>query len=150
MQLLYMLAVLVAMTLWSPVPAAACSCVMMPVEQSIAEHPVILSGRLTKMDLLDRGDMIRLEIAVEQGFKGTSSQTTGVVYSRPFAISCYGYNFRLGFQYLVFAKAPESPLEIRDVPVGGRLVGTCGGTVEADSMQGRQRLKTVRRRLESQ
>ena len=79
MQLLYMLAGSVAMTLWSPVPAAACSCVMMPVEQSIAEHPVILSGRLTKMDLLDRGDMIRLEIAVEQGFKGTSSQTTGVV-----------------------------------------------------------------------
>lgn len=140
------LGALLAIGLWSPRVAAACSCVKMAVEKSIEGHPVILSGRVTKMEL-SGPNMIRIEVTTEQAFRGTDGKNQAVVYSRPFAISCYGYNFRAGFRYLIFARTPDTAAELNDVPPGGQLVSNCGGTVELDTMEGSQRLKAVERVL---
>ena len=130
-------------------PVEACTCVVPSTEQALNTSDLVVMGRVVKAELVGPG-LIRVDVAVEQMFKGDSRKSIGV-YTRPRAASCYEYDFRVGEQYLIFASRPGTrtpELMLSDLPGGEYITGSCLGTVDLATTEGLDRLRAIRQRFE--
>jgi hypothetical protein len=138
--------------LCAPSPVEACSCDVGRVSTAIERHQLIATGRIANLHWLDARNVVQVTITVEQMLKGSSHNRLLTVYTRQYGTSCYGYDFRIGRRFLVFARDPtdprEAPMEsLTGLPDGGHIVELCGGSVSLDTGPGNERLKAVQQRL---
>ena len=134
--------------------AYACDCSTLPVDMSIAQADVIVRATVTRMETTETAGVLRLIASVRESFKGAST-TTLTIYTHPFGFSCLGYDFRVGREYVVFARINNGMingnrsdlLQMRDVPSTVYVVYLCGGTADVGRADGYQRLAALRQRL---
>jgi hypothetical protein len=135
-----------AFGLW-PADVLACDCDVPPIAMAIERANVVATGRITRLEWIEASGVIQVEIAVAESLKGTGVKGQFVAYTRPYGVSCFGYDFRVGRDYLVFASRPQPALEPINLPTSGYLVGLCGGTTELGQRQGNQRLTATKEAL---
>jgi hypothetical protein len=77
------------------------------------------------------------------------------IYTHPFGGSGLGYDFRVGREYVIFARINNGMLDgrnsevfqMRDVPSTDYTVYLCGGTADVASADGKQPITALRQRL---
>ena len=142
-------AVMLGVAFWGASPVEACTCVVPSPEQALNTSDLVLLGRVVKAELASP-NLIRVDVAVEQTFKGDARKSIGI-YTRPRAASCYEYGFQVGEQYLIFATRPATrapELRLSDLPGGEYITGVCLGTVDLATTQGVDRLRAIRQLFE--
>jgi len=144
------LSVMFGMTVWEASPVEACSCVVPSTEQALNTSDLVVVGRVVKAELVSAG-LVRVDVAVEQMFKGDSHKSIGV-FTRPRGLSCYEYAFQVGERYLIFAIRPamnDADLMLKDLPAGEYITGACLGTMDLATTQGRDRLRATQQDFEA-
>jgi len=86
--------------------ALACSCRLGDVDEKFAQHEFVFTGKVSNIVRLDArnafGDpAIIVTFEVEKSWKGAGK--TIVLHTAENAMGCYGYWFKEGHDYLVFA-----------------------------------------------
>ena len=123
-----------------PSNAQACDCDVPPIPIATASADVIVTGRITKLEWVEASAIVEVEILVSESLKGPAPKGRFVAYSRPFGTSCYGYDLRVGREYIVFASLLQRAMEPISLPASSYLVGMCGGTSELRQRLGAERL----------
>ena len=143
---LSLLAIVLAVSLW-PSDVLACDCDVPPIATAIRRADIIVTGRITKLEWVESSGVIRVEIAIAESLKGPAAKGTVVAYTRPYGVSCFGYDLRIGRDYIVFASHPQPAIEPVTLPPSSYLIGLCGGTSELGQRQGNQRLTATKEAL---
>ena len=129
--------------------ASACSCIPREVPASFSNAQLVVLARVTAIRVVDghRG-LLRVQAEVLESFKGGDPSIPSVIYTQMSGASCYGYDFHVGRQYVIFASsrlnlpgAASAPV----VPPNGLLAWLCGGTAEIGHLHGTQALAELRR-----
>jgi hypothetical protein len=123
-----------------PSEAQACDCDAPPIPLAIAGADVIVTGRITKLEWVEASAIVQVEILVTESLKGPAPKGRFVAYSRPYGVSCYGYDLRIGREYVVFASLLQRATEPISIPASSYLIGLCGGTSELSQRLGAERL----------
>lgn len=91
--------------------AAACSCVEVGLEESIASAPVIFEGVVDSVEIDEAADARVVRFAVTQAWRGVSSERVEVrTHARE---SACGYPFEIGRAYLVYAsRVGGEPIQV--------------------------------------
>ena len=131
-------AVMLGVAFWEASPVEACTCVVPSTAQAVNMSDLVVMGRVVKTEIVSAG-LIRVDVAVEQAFKGGDSRKSIAVFTRPRAASCYEYGFRA-------AKAQD--LMLSDLPAGEYITGACLGTVDLATTEGRDWLRTTQQHFE--
>src|SRR5215510_11100654 len=82
--------------------AYACDCSTLPIDASIAQADMIVRATVTRIETTETAGVLRLIAFVGETFKGAAT-TTLTIYTHPFGVSCMGYDFRVGRDYVVFS-----------------------------------------------
>jgi hypothetical protein len=147
-----LVALLVVLLAWLCVPssASACSCVVPPTDIAIRQAEIILSGPVTRIEVTQVPGVLRVTIHVRETLKGRADRTF-TIYSHPYGGSCVGYDFRVGREYVVFARANTGPFRIDGAPQDSHIVPLCGGTADLQNPvgDGNRRLYETRQQLKS-
>ena len=136
---LTLFATVLAIALW-PSDAQACDCDVLPVPLAVAGADVIVTGRIVKLEWVEASAIVQVEILVSESLKGPAPKGRFVAYSRLYGVSCYGYELRIGREYVVFASLLQRATEPMSLPASSYLIGLCGGTSELSQRTGTQRL----------
>ena len=110
----------------------------------------VASLRLVETDGVPT-NVVAVELVVGEGLhNATPGRVT--VYTYVFGASCYGYDFRIGQEYLIATTPSESLDREREVmpniaPAGSQVVSLCGGTFELRSRNAQEALKHLRAAL---
>jgi hypothetical protein len=138
-----------ASPLWVPAKAVACDCGVPPIGIAIAQADVILTGSVTRIEVTEVTGVHRIAVDVRERFKGQPGHNF-TIYSHPFGVSCLGYDFRVGREYVVFAMVNNNKSELFQIPGAprtGHLVYLCSGTADLANAVGNRRLLEVRQSL---
>lgn len=131
--LLTALLVAAGLTLLSPVPAMACSCVGGSVRSHAERAEVVLRGTLVAVDgpaagrIQSSGDPVTYTFDVHEVFEGSSSSTSEIV-SAATGASCGLEGMKEGREYVVFAAPGSGMPSGKGDELGANL---CGGTGRA-------------------
>jgi hypothetical protein len=136
--------------------AEACDCVSVPSRAPIKVDPAwkgmlgvgqVVALRLVEIDGRPTS-VLAVDVIVSEAFQNaTPGRVT--IYSHVFGASCYGYDFRIGQEYLIATIPSESLDREREVlpnllAAGSQVVPLCGGTAELRTRAAQQRLDRLR------
>ena len=147
------LTVILCFTLFAvlPRPAVACDCVALPlktpVELDRSFKTLLPAGKVVGLRPVDK-QVIAVEIEITEGFLNATPKTRMTVYTQVFGSSCYGYDFRIGREYLISTVLsesidPTSEILAHALPKGSHVVGLCMA-FDLSFPFGQDRLKTLR------
>jgi hypothetical protein len=147
------LTVILCCTLFAvlPRPAIACDCFPLPlktpVELDRSSKTLLAVGKVVGLRPVDE-QVIAVEIEITEVFLNATPKTRMTVYTQVFGASCYGYDFRLGREYLISTIPSDSidpTFEILPhvLPKGSYVVGMCMA-FDLSFPFGQDRLKTLR------
>jgi hypothetical protein len=135
-----------------PSESSACDCAGLGLRASIDRSVVIATGRVISMEGNTWG-AISVEVAVRETLKGRPG-TNLTIQAEPWGMSCYGYNFQVGHDYLLFIGRNRRD-DVMKAPPGSYVVYLCSGTSElsqgptSEPSRGEQLLEDVRKALVS-
>ena len=142
-----------ALLVVSPTRASACDCVSLPSPNSTYSG-LIVRARVIKLDHDQTTNTLAVELVVEEVLSGEHRTKTLTVYGHVFGVSCFGYDFRIGREYIVFPRPNDTDQARGDgviTPPGGLLFGMlCGPTTDLHTVQGQQKLKEIRAYFKTQ
>jgi hypothetical protein len=136
--------------------AEACDCISVPSSAPIKVNPawkgMLGVGRIEAVRTFESNGIqtgvLAVDVIVSEAFQNaTPGRVT--IYTHPFGASCYGYDFRIGLEYLISAIPSESLDPDREVipnvlPAGSQIVSLCGGTAELRTPAAQQTLDRLR------
>jgi len=132
-----------AILISNPSSASAWDCDVPPLDVALRQATAILTGQVTRMEVTEVAGVVRVTVNVRETFKGEHNSTF-TIYS--YTRSTVSYEFRIGREYIVFARGNDSPT-VAELPRTGQIAYLCGGTAELHSADGKRRLSEVRERL---
>jgi hypothetical protein len=137
----------VALLVVSPTRATACDCVTLP-SSSPSYSGLIVRGRVIKLEHDQRTNTLAVELLVDEVLSGDHRSKTLTVYGHVFGESCFGYDFRIGREYIVFPRPNDTDQTDGNgviAPPGALLFGMlCGPTTDLRTVHGQQKLKEIR------
>jgi hypothetical protein len=133
--------------------ARACDCVSAPVPFAVKNSQLIVVGLVQSISFEAPG-VRRVDLQVRDVFRRQTNEDVVSVYTAPYGVSCWGYDFKVGYTYVIFARAAKAGDQqdawVRTAPATALLVALCSGTVDLESRLGTDTLtelkSTFRRR----
>jgi hypothetical protein len=136
--------------------AEACDCVSVrsgaPIKVDPAWKGMLGVGQVVALRLLESDgrptNVLAVDVIVSEAFQNTTPGRV-TIYTHVFGASCYGYDFRIGQEYLIATIPSESLDREREVlpnllAAGSQIVSLCGGTVELRNRDAQEALKRLR------
>ena len=135
--------------------ADACECISTSVG-TVKVDPewkgMLAVGRVTALRLVEKDgaptNIVAVDVIVSEALRNaTPGRLT--IYTHVFGASCYGYDFRIGQEYLIGTIPSELLDRDREVlphllPVGSHVVSLCGGAAELHRRDTQEALKRLR------
>lgn len=136
--------------------AEACDCVSVPSGAPVKVDPawkgMLGVGRVVALRLVESDgrptNVLAVDVIVSEAFQNaTPGRVT--IYTYVFGASCYGYDFRIGQEYLITTIPIESLDREREalphfVPAGSQVVSLCSGTAETGRRNAQEALNRLR------
>jgi hypothetical protein len=136
-----------ALLVVSPTRATACDCVSL-TSPNPTYSGLIVRGRVIKLDHDQSTNTLAVELLIEEVLNGDHRGKTLTVYGHVSGVSCFGYDFRIGREYIVFPQLNDTDQAGGYgviTPPGALLFGRlCGPTTALDTVQGQQKLMEIR------
>ena len=140
----------------TPRPALACDIVSVPLAKPLTldrnSKTLLVVGRVIGQRLIDgSGGVVEIQLQISETFLNPSPSDRVTVYTMVFGVSCYGYDFKIGREYLVSTILSDSldrrvePL-VYAVPAGSQVVGL-GGAFDLRTPEAEERLRLIREAL---
>jgi hypothetical protein len=107
----------------------------------------VVSGLVTAINLDRQTGLLRVEVDIRESFKREAANPPRAIYTALFGNSCYGFDFRVGREYVIFALAPPTARwgPSPRVRTTGLVVALCGGTAEIGNLHGNRALQELRK-----
>jgi len=109
---------------------------------------LLVVGKVIEQRLIDPSGIVEVQLQISETFLNPSPSDRVTVYTMLFGVSCYGYDFKIGHEYLVSTILSDSldrrvePL-VYAVPGGSQVVGL-GGAFDLRTPEAQQRLRLIR------
>ena len=128
-------------------PAAVCDCSQPTMPRSYELADVVVRGRVIGIVLDAASGWLRVDVEVAETFKQPRLGPHSF-YTDTFGVTCEGYDFRVGREYVIFADVPAKLSTGRKVSLAGVIVTLCGGTSEMnrDGVEALAALRKLMRR----
>jgi hypothetical protein len=137
----------------TPRPALACDCVPSPLPTSLTldrySETLLVVGKVIGQRLVgESGVVVEIQLQISETFLNPSPSDRVTVYTQLSGVSCYGYPFQIGHDYLIStilsdSLDPKVEALPNVVPRGSHVVPLCGA-LNLRTRAAQERLQAIR------